>query len=120
MKKLLLIVVIICATPAYSHNISNYFDNGYIYSDSCYPQNVTKNSDDNTTLPLKNTLKHGEASTNNILGIIETGDRSIKQATQNGEIKKIHYIDTKVSKVYLPLGFIPFYVKKTTTIVYGE
>ena len=35
-------------------------------------------------------------------------------------IKKIHYVDTQVSKVYIPLLFLPIYAKETKTIVYGE
>lgn len=47
-------------------------------------------------------LKCGEAATNNILGIVETGDRSIQAAAQNGGITRIHDVDTKVNKVYIP------------------
>lgn len=120
MKKflLLLAIAIISVQSAHAASISSYFDQGAIYSGSSFPVDVAKNTDD--SLPAIEDLKSGEAATNNILGIVETGDRSIQAAARNGGITRIHYVDTKVNKVYIPLGFIPIYVKQTKTIVYGE
>ena len=56
----------------------------------------------------------------NILKLIEIGDSSITAAARNGRIKKIHYVDTQVNKVYVPLLFLPIYAKETKTVVYGE
>ncbi|MEO0087670.1 MAG: TRL-like family protein [candidate division WOR-3 bacterium] len=57
--------------------------------------------------------KVGEASCTSILGIIVTGDASIKAAMENGGIRKIHHIDYQVTNI---LGIIATY----KTIVYGE
>ena len=119
MKKLLLFLTLIStiqSTQAVS--VSKYFDKGGIYSGSSFPVDAAKNVDNNRF--MTENLKSGEAVTNNILGIIETGDRGIQTALKNGGITRIHYIDTKVNKVYIPLGFIPIYVKQMKTIVYGE
>lgn len=120
MKKilLLLLIAIISLQTAYAVDVSSYFDQGAIYSGSSFPVDVTKNTDD-TMLVIKD-LKTGESTVNNILGLVETGDRGIQAAAKNGGITRIHYVDTKVNKVYIPLGFIPIYVKQTKTIVYGE
>ncbi len=130
MKKviLLLCIAIISIQSAYAYSdsrpyafpydITKNFDLGAIYTGSSFPIEVSKNLD-KEKLSLEN-LKYGESTTNNILGLIETGDRGIRTAARNGGITKIHYVDCKVSKVYIPLFFIPIYVKQTKTIVYGE
>lgn len=120
MKKLILLLTlaIISVQSVHAVGVSKYFDQGAIYSGSSFPVDVAKNAD-NCMQAIEN-LKSGEAATNNILGIVETGDRSIQAAARNGGITRIHYVDSKVSKVYIPLGFIPIYVKQTKTIVYGE
>ena len=119
MKKILLILsILIIAQSAHAYSVTSLFDQGFIYTGSSYPVDVANNVDDH--VPPKSILKCGEAVTNNILGIVETGDRSIQAAARNGGIKKIYFVDTKINKVYIPLGFIPIYVKQTKTIVYGE
>ena len=120
MKKflLLLTIAIISVQSVHAVDVLNYFDKGAIYSGSSFPVDVSKNVDN--SMPAIEGLKCGEAATNNILGIVETGDRSIQAAAKNGGITRIHYVDAKVNKVYIPLGFIPIYVKQTKTIVYGE
>lgn len=120
MKRFLLLLAlsIISMQSGYAKDVSVYFDKGAIYSGSRFPVDVAKNADDN--MPAIENLKCGEAATNNILGIVELGDRGIETAARNGGITTIHYVDTKVNKVYIPLGFIPIYVKQTKTIVYGE
>lgn len=119
MKKLVIILflAIISFQKTYAINTSKYFDQGVIYTNSGFPVDVAKTTDDNIDLKK---LKCGESTSNNILGIIETGDGGIQSATRNGGIKKIYYVDKKVDKVYIPLIFIPIYVKQTKTIVYGE
>ncbi len=120
MKRLLLLfsIVIISIQSAFAVNVSSYFDHGIIYTGSSFPVDTGKNADG--SISTIDSLKSGEAITNNILGIVETGDRGIQSAAKNGGITRIHYVDTVVNKVYVPLGFIPIYVKQTKTIVYGE
>lgn len=120
MKKFLLLftVIVVGIQFAFAVDVSNYFDYGGIYTGSSFPVDVTKNVN-GEKLNFED-LKCGEATTNNILGLVETGDRGVQAAARNGGITKIHYIDTKINKVYIPLGFIPIYVKQTKTLVYGE
>jgi hypothetical protein len=58
-------------------------------------------------------LKRGEASATNILGIVAMGDYSISTAAANGGIKSIKSVDINVTNILGLFG-------KTTTIVYGE
>ena len=58
-------------------------------------------------------LKRGEASATNILGLIQMGDYSISTAAANGGIKSIKSVDVNVTNILHLFG-------KTTTIVYGE
>lgn len=120
MKKFLLLFVVMLMgiQSVFAVDVSNYFDQGAIYTGSSFPVDVTKNV--NAEESNFENLKFGEAITNNILGLVETGDRGVQAAARNGGITKIHYVDTKINKVYIPLGFIPIYVKQTKTIVYGE
>ena len=120
MKKflLLLALAIIGVQSAYATSASYYFDQAVIYSGSSFPVDVAKDVDGD--MPKIEDLKCGEASTNNILGLVEIGDRSIQAAAKHGGITRIHYVDTKINKVYIPLLFIPIYVKQTKTLVYGE
>ncbi len=57
--------------------------------------------------------KKGEASYTSILGILATGDASLKEAMETGGITKIHHIDQQVTNI---LGIIATY----KIIVYGE
>ncbi|HTW91535.1 MAG TPA: TRL-like family protein [bacterium] len=57
--------------------------------------------------------KKGEASFTSILGIIATGDASLKEAMESGGITKVHHIDQEVTSI---LGIISTY----KIIVYGE
>ena len=54
------------------------------------------------------------------MGLIDIGDAGIAEAAKNGDITKILYVDSKVSKIFIPLLFIPIYIKERTTKVYGE
>jgi hypothetical protein len=57
--------------------------------------------------------KRGEASFTSILGIIATGDASLKAAMENGGITKVHHIDQQITNI---LGVVATY----KIIVYGE
>ena len=95
-----------------------YFDAGGLYTGTTMPQSVSKNFDkSNADLT---TLRRGESSARNILQLFEIGDASVNQAAKNGRITKVHFVDTQISKVYIPLGFIPIYAKEIKTVVYGE
>lgn len=121
MKKILFILT--CLSLGHSEacnlDITSNFDKGLIYSGSKFPQSAA-NSIDTININDLIELKKGESTATNILGLIETGNASIEAAAKNGNITKIHYVDTKIEKVYIPLLFIPIYAKEVTTIVYGE
>jgi hypothetical protein len=95
-------------------------DAGGLYAGTKFPQSVATdiNSSENPVDIYK--LKRGESASRNILRLIEIGDASINTAARNGRIKKVHYVDTQVSKVYIPILFLPIYAKEIKTIVYGE
>ena len=57
--------------------------------------------------------KIGTAEAQSVIGLIATGDCSIKAAARNGGIKKIKYVDYHVNNI---LGVIGRY----TTTVYGD
>ena len=65
-------------------------------------------------------LKVGKSYKTNILKLIEIGDAGISAAAKNGHITKIHYVETKKNKVFIPLLFFPIHVDKVETVVYGE
>lgn len=122
MKKLILISVLILVSTNTSYaigkNQSQFYDKGLIYTNSSYPQSAA--AADSADLSDLSCLKKGESSMVNIFNLVETGDASINAAAKNGNIKKIYYVDYKIGKVYIPLLFIPIYVKEKKTIVYGE
>ena len=116
---LILFTINLCAN-AEAFNSTNYSDIGVFYSNTTFPQSVVKKNE-NTTLPDDlSKFKKGEAASHNFFNLIDIGNAGIDAAAKNGNIKKIHYVDTKVGKVYIPLFFIPIYVKETKTVVYGE
>ena len=57
--------------------------------------------------------KVGKATSTSVLGLVATGDASIKTAAANGGIKKIKFVDYEVDNI---LGFYGKY----TTVVYGD
>ncbi|MCX5706943.1 MAG: TRL-like family protein, partial [Candidatus Omnitrophica bacterium] len=57
--------------------------------------------------------KIGTAKATSILGLVATGDCSIKAAMANGDIKTVKYVDYEAKNI---LGFIGDY----TTTVYGD
>jgi hypothetical protein len=64
-------------------------------------------------------MKKGEAVSSNILFLVHTGDSSIRNAAEKAGIRKIHFVEVKKMSVFVPLLFIPIYVSKFKTIVYG-
>lgn len=125
MKNLLIIIILnFTLNAAYALNInsSQYLDSGILYSNSTFILDVYNdtNFDSNKNEFDFTKLKKGESTARNYLSIIEKGDASIHTAAKNGQIRKILYVDKKVDKIYVPLFFIPFYVKEIKTTVYGE
>jgi hypothetical protein len=57
--------------------------------------------------------KVGKATSTSILGLVATGDASIRTAAANGGIKTIKYVDYEVENI---LGVYGQY----TTVVYGD
>ena len=96
-----------------------YVDQGGIFTNTSTPVDAAKAENGETDIDLKD-LKSGESVARNILYIVETGDASIDAAARKGGITKIKYIDSKMCKVFIPLGFIPILVRETKTVVYGE
>lgn len=78
----------------------------FVYTDVKAPLDVDAN---NTAV----TGKKGTASTMNILGIVATGDASIKAAAEDGGITRVEHADYEYFNVL-------FVFSKYTTIVYGQ
>ena len=57
--------------------------------------------------------KVGKATSTSILGLVATGDASIKTAAANGGIKRIKFVDYDVENILGIYG-------KYTTVVYGD
>jgi len=57
--------------------------------------------------------KKGTAECKSFLGLVATGDSSIRKAAENGGIKKVKHVEYKTENV---LGLVGTY----TTIVYGD
>lgn len=79
---------------------------GLLYSDVSAPLDM---DNDNTVIVEKT----GEATAENVLGLIVTGDASIAAAAKEGKITKVTHVDYKYKNI---LGIYA----KFTTIVYGE
>ena len=54
----------------------------------------------------------GISHSTTVLGLVSTGDAGIKAATQDAEIKQIHYIEQEVTSIFI-------FFEKRTTRVYG-
>ena len=99
-----------------------YYDLGGIYSNTTFPVDVAQVQDDEgdgKEIDLVK-LRKGEAKATNILMLVEVGDAGIDAAMRNGGITKPMYVETEIHKVFIPLIFVPIYVKESKTIVYGE
>lgn len=123
-KKLLLLTAAILlgvnASGAVGLNNSLYYDKGAFYTNTSFPQSVALAENARPTDEELKKLKKGIVNTGNIFMLIEAGDAGIMAAAKKAGITKIHYVDTRVSKIYVPLLFIPIYIKNKETIVYGE
>lgn len=103
MKRAVCLVVVIlmgvsllgCATP---------YPYGALYTEIKAPVSATGNM---------SYSKVGTAKATSILGLVATGDCSIKTAAENGGIKTIKYVDYEAKNI---LGFMGEY----TTTVYGD
>lgn len=126
-----LLLVFLLATPVFGEGFGTgggytYFDGGNIYTNTTVPSSIAKSAGLNDTFISSkekvnlSDLKVGVSVTTNILGLIQIGDAGIMAAIKNGDITKVHYIETKRTKIYIPLGFIPIYVAGIETRVYGE
>ncbi len=94
-----------------------YFDLGGIYTNTTFPVDVSEIQQDNIDLSK---FKSGTATSHNILHLVDVGDSSIDMAAKKAGITKIHYVDSNTHKLFIPLVFIPIYVREQKTIVYGE
>lgn len=117
----ILLLCIVCSHSAHAIgiNTSAYYDKGAIFSGSTFPQS-TANAVNLPKQQKLQKLKTGYAAKTNFFGLVEIGDSGIDKAAKQANITQIHYVDTTVSKVYIPLLFIPIYAKTTRTTVYGE
>ncbi|MEM1013726.1 MAG: TRL-like family protein [Planctomycetota bacterium] len=78
---------------------------GFLYSDYTYPAYANGGGTVGT--------KSGEAMITSILGLVATGDASIRTAASNGGISEVMTVDTKVTNI---LGIY----STVTTVVSGE
>ncbi len=78
---------------------------GFLFTDVQAPAGVTDNA--------SRSPKVGTSYCASILGLIATGDASIKAAMADGGITKIHYVD------YHSVSYLGLYAKFVVT-VYGE
>jgi len=97
-----------------------YRDAGQLYTGVSFPQGAGNNVADSDKTANIYKLKKGESTSRNILMLFEIGDAGIEKAARNGGVTKIHYVDTRVNRVFIPLGFIPIFVRETKTLVFGE
>ncbi len=126
LKILLMATLLLFNTQAFAEGFGsgyNYTDGGLIYTNVTLPLSASKFKENNIVNVSNlnySSLRQGKSSKINILKLVEIGDAGIMAAAKDGNIKKIHYVETKKQKVYVPLLFIPIYVDKLETTVYGE
>lgn len=118
MRKAILVICMFLFNFAQAHATAGYrfYEAGSLYTNVSYPRSVAKdiNAVDRAELAK---LKKGTSSAKNIMNIAEFGDASIHKAAKDGNITKIHYVDTKVDKVWIPSIF---FIREVRTVVYGE
>lgn len=102
MKKILIIMALFGLILG---GCASYYPLGMIYTEVQGPMAAADG-------PVKYS-KTGTAEAQSVLGLIATGDCSIKTAARNGDIKRIKYVDYHVNNI---LGIIGRY----TTTVYGD
>ena len=127
MKKIFFIFAFIFVglspNKAFAENYKGYkyVDMGYIYSDLTVPASTSKeiNKKEHKKTDYEN-LKKGASTSVNILRLVEIGNAGIMEAAKEGGIKKIHHVEVRSHKVFIPLLFLPIYFNEKQTIVYGE
>ncbi len=112
MKRLL--VAVVCAAVCVGvmtgcASLVAFGSGGLLYEDALFPMRNINYWGPATS----SVVKQGEAKYTSILGIVATGDASLKEAMDQGGITKIHHIDQQVTNI---LGVIATY----KIIVYGE
>ena len=132
MKKLLLmgsvflLTLFLCPTAHAGNSLGTgryiYQDLGGIYTNTTFPVDTAQvQADEGNGKNVDLTkLRKGESKSTNILLLVDIGDAGIDSAMKNGGITKPLYVDTEIHKLFIPLVFIPIYVKETKTMVYGE
>lgn len=123
MKKLLLLSFIcfsLLPLSAYAEGYSPS-DTGYIYTNTVIPLATSKeNNDVKNTIPVSKKMKSGESKSINVFGLVEWGDASVNKAVANGQLTKISHVDSKIERLFVPMGILPVYFKILRTTVYGE
>ena len=132
MKKMLLMssvflsILFFCPTAHAGNSIGTgryiYHDLGGIYTNTTFPVDtaqVQAEEGNGKDVDLSK-LRKGVSKSTNILLLVDVGDSGIETAMKNGGITRPLYVDTEIHKLFIPLVFIPIYVKETKTIVYGE
>ena len=125
------LLVFLLATPTFGEGFGRgggykYYDFGYIFTDTTIPSSVAKavNLNDIPVFSKEkidlSDLKVGISTTSNILGFLQVGNAGIMAVIKNGGIEQVYYVETKKTKIYVPLGFIPIYVAGIETRVYGK
>jgi hypothetical protein len=104
MKKLAMITLLAGSIAFLMSGCASYIPAGSIYTGA---QGAIGGSGDVSY------SKVGKATSTSILGLVATGDASIKTAAANGGIKRIKYVDYEVENI---LGIYGQY----TTVVYGD
>lgn len=132
MKKLLLmssvflLVLFFCPAAFAGNSLGTgryiYHDLGGIYTNTIFPVDTAQvqTEEGNGKDVDLSKLRKGVSKSTNILLLVDIGDSGIDAAMKNGGITKPLYVDTEIHKLFIPLVFIPIYVKETKTIVYGE
>lgn len=123
---LFLLTLFLCPTANAGNSLGTgryiYHDLGGIYTNTTFPVDtaqVQAEEGKGKEVDLSK-LRRGESKSTNVLGLVDIGDSGIDAAMKNGGITKPLYVDTEIHKVFIPLVFIPIYVKETKTIVHGE
>ncbi len=112
MKRLLLVAALAAFSVASMTGCATFAvmgAGGTLYADVTAPMPDAAYYGPEATGPVKT----GQASYSSILGLVQTGDASIRAAMKDGEITKLHHVDYKFTNI---LGIIATY----TTIAYGE
>lgn len=83
---------------AYSINSSQYYNKGFIYSNSSFPKSVAKQNPCNKDL---STLKNGTSISRSYFSLVEVDNAGIEEAAQNAGIKKISHIDVNEKSIFI-------------------